>query len=788
MNHKTIANQTDSDSFFESVRVNTNMQANNRVRTAVRGLMLSTALGLVPLTAWAQNLIESINSVPLGSSTQLRVKLKTPLAATPPGFTINNPPRIAIDLAGVEGMAAQGAQEFSQGDVRSVNVVQAAGRSRLVLNLRRAVAYTTENDGSTLIINLAPASVAAVESKAVAATAAPVAMSSAPTALSTTPVAAVASNQPMSRATGRDMSVRDIDFRRGKEGEGRVVVDLADPQTAVDIRLQGNTVVVDFLRSRLPENLRRRLDVADFGTPVKTIRTTQQGDLVRMVIEPQGLWEHNAYQSDSQFILEVKPVAEDPNKLFQGTRIGYKGDKLSLNFQAVDVRALLQVIADFTNLNIVTSDSVAGSLTLRLKDVPWDQALDIIMKSKGLDMRKNGNVLMIAPREELATKEKLELEAKQQISEIEPLRSEMFQLNYQKAEALGKMLSDDKTKVLSKRGTAVVDARTNKLFVHDTASRLEEVRRLITQVDVPVRQVLIEARIVEADDRFSRNLGAKLGFNDLSSTIYSTVARNNPVTGVAESINVPVYGAGSRLVGSGYGSLSGNLSGVQDISSQNGTSISGTNRVGLGRTTAQDNALFVNMPANGIGGTNAGSFAISLFGSSLTKFINLELSALEADQRGKVISSPRIMVMDQDKGKIEQGTELPFQTATSSGATAVTFRKANLSLEVTPQITPEGGVILDVQINKDSVGQLTSAGFAIDTRAAKTKVLVENGGTVVIGGIYEQFERNRETKVPFLGDIPYLGRAFKSNSRTTDRTELLVFLTPRVVTDASLSR
>jgi type IV pilus assembly protein PilQ len=787
MNHKKISSKTVSDSHLESVRVNTNMSANNRIRTAVRGLTLSLALGLVPLTAWAQNLIESINSVPLGSSTQLRVKLKSPLAAAPPGFTINNPPRIAIDLAGVEGMAAQGAQEFSQGDVRSVNVVQAAGRSRLVLNLRRAVAYTTETDGSTLIINLAPASVASAETKAVGSTAAPVAMASAPTAMVTTPVAASA-NPQATRVASRDMSVRDIDFRRGKEGEGRVVVDLADPQTAVDIRLQGNTVVVDFLRSRLPENLRRRLDVADFGTPVKTIRTTQQGDLVRMIIEPQGLWEHNAYQSDSQFVLEVKPVVEDPNKLFQGTRIGYKGDKLSLNFQAVDVRALLQVIADFTNLNIVTSDSVAGSLTLRLKDVPWDQALDIIMKSKGLDMRKNGNVLMIAPREELATKEKLELEAKQQISEIEPLRSEVFQLNYQKAEALGKMLSDDKTKVLSKRGTAVVDARTNKLFVHDTSSRLEEVRRLITQVDVPVRQVLIEARIVEADDRFSRNLGAKLGFNDLSSTIYSTVARNNPVTGTAEAINVPVYGAGSRLVGSGYGSLSGNLSGVQDISSQNGTSLSGSNVRGLGRTTAQDNALFVNMPANGIGGTNAGSFAISLFGSSLTKFINLELSALEADQRGKVISSPRIMVMDQDKGKIEQGTELPFQTATSSGATAVTFRKANLSLEVTPQITPEGGVILDVQINKDSVGQLTSAGFAIDTRAAKTKVLVENGGTVVIGGIYEQFERNRETKVPFLGDIPYLGRAFKSNSRTTDRTELLVFLTPRVVTDASLSR
>ena len=753
-------------------------------RTAVlSSLVLVPAL--TPILAYAQNMIESINSVPLGATTQLRIKLKTALVAPPAGFSINNPPRVALDLNGVENQTGQTAQEFAQGDVRSVNIVQAAGRSRLVLNLRRPVQYTTENDGSTVVVTLSPTNAAVAQ----ISNTAPSAVVSAALAASTpaAPAAQVTAATPSAVAT-REMALRDIDFRRGKEGEGKVVVELSDPQIGVDIKQQGANIVVEFLRTRLPENLRRQLDVTDYGTPIKSIRTTQQGDLVRMVIQPQGLWEHNAYQSDNQFVIEVKPVREDPNKLFQGTRIGYRGDKLSLNFQAVEVRALLQVIADFTNLNIVTSDSVSGSLTLRLKDVPWDQALDIIMQSKGLDMRKNGNVLLIAPREELATKEKLELEARQQIADIEPLRAESFQLNYQKAEQLGKMLTDEKQRVLSKRGSAVIDARTNKLFVQDTGARLEEVRKLIAQTDIPIRQVLIEARIVEADDRFSRNLGAKLGFNDLSSTIYRTVSTTDVVTGQATALNVPVLGAGSRVLGRTYGSLSGNLSGVQDISGQNGSSLSGNNAIGLGRGTAQDNTNFVNLPAQGISGANPASLAISLFGSGLSKFINLEISALEADQRGKVVSSPRILTQDQTKGSIEQGTELPYQTATSSGATAVTFRKANLRLAVTPQITPDGGVILEVEVNRDSVGQLTSAGFAIDTRAVRTTVLVENGGTVVIGGIYEQFERNRETKVPVLGDVPYLGNLFKSKSRTTDRTELLIFLTPRVVTDATVAR
>lgn len=740
-----------------------------RLRLAMTALVATALmLWLLMPAARAQqaNTIESVTSALQGSTTFLRIAMKEPPSGPPVGFSVANPPRIALDFQNTDYKGAGNTVEMTQGDVRNVAVVQAQNRSRVVLNLKRAMTYTTEVDGNAIIVKLDPV------------------ISAASTGQQQPSAYNFAKGDPQA-----PHSLRDLDFRRGKEGEGRIVVELSDGKVGVDVRQQGQSIIVDFQKARLPENLRRRLDVADFATPVKSVRAFQQGENARLVIEPQGLWEHNAYQSDTQFVVEVKPIREDPNKLVQGTRKGYAGDRLSLNFQNVDVRALLQVIADFTNLNIVTSDSVAGSLTLRLKDVPWDQALDIILQSKGLDMRKNGNVILVAPREELATKEKLELEAKQQITEIEPLRSETFQLNYQKAENLGKLLSDSKNTVLSKRGSAMVDARTNKIFVQDIGSRLEEVRRLITQVDVAVRQVLIEARIVEADDRFSRNLGVKLGFNDISSTVYRTVQVTDPTTGLTSPVNVPVYGAGQRVLGNTYTALSGNLRGVGDLSSQAGTDIAnGTNAQGLGRLTALDNTNFVNLPAAAISGASPASFAISLFGSSLTRFLNLELSALEADQRGKVISSPRVLTADQSKATIEQGTELPFQQATASGATSITFRKASLKLEVVPQITPEGNVILDVQVNRDAVGQLTPSGFAIDTRAVKTQVLVENGGTVVIGGIYEQFERNRTNKVPLLGDLPFVGAAFRSQQRTNDRTELLVFLTPRVVADAALTR
>jgi type IV pilus assembly protein PilQ len=726
--------------------------------TRVAGWLTAACIGMAASQAVAQtNAIESVSSAQQGGNTVLRIQLKAPPANPPGSFSINNPPRVALDFNDTENKSGKTSIDLPQGDVRNVAIVQVGTRSRLVMNLKKPLAYTTSVEGNAVMVALSP--VAAGQ-----ASPAPGAYTFAQGDAKTT------------------HALRDVDFRRGKDGEGRVVVDLSDPGVGVDIRQQGQQIVVDFVKTKLPDNLRRQLDVGDFGTPVKMVRAMQQGENARLIIEPQGTWEHNAYQSDTQFVIEVKPVREDPNKL--AARQGYRGERLSLNFQNVDVRALLQVIADFTNLNIVTSDSVAGSLTLRLKDVPWDQALDIVLQSKGLDMRKNGNVILIAPREELATKEKLDLEARQQIAEIEPVRTEIFQLNYQKAEAITKLLTDDKQRVLSKRGSAVFDTRTNKLFVQDTPSRLEEVRKMIAQIDVSVRQVLIEARIVEADDRFSRNLGVRLGFNNIQSTYYRTASITDPVTGAPTPINVPVYGAGTKLINN-YGMVSGNLKGVADLSSQAGNDLEGLSAAGIGRMTALENTNFVNLPAAAISGFQPASFAISLFGSSLTKFLNLEISALEADQRGKVVSSPRVLTADQAKATIEQGTEIPYQRATSSGATSIEFRKATLRLDVTPQITPEGSVIMEVAVNRDAVGQLTPQGYAIDTRAVRTQVLVENGGTVVIGGIYEQFERNTVNKVPFLGDVPGLGVLFRSKGRTDNKDELLIFVTPKILREGA---
>jgi type IV pilus assembly protein PilQ len=469
-----------------------------------------------------------------------------------------------------------------------------------------------------------------------------------------------------------------------------------------------------------------------------------------MVITPRGAWEHSAYQTDNRFIVEVKRVVDDGNRLVQP---GFSGEKLSLNFQNVEVRAVLQVIADFTGLNVITSDTVGGSLTLRLKDVPWDQALDIILQSKGLDMRKTGNVVWIAPRDELATREKLALEARSQIADLEPLRTESMQVNYQKAADFQTLLSDPKQRILSKRGSAVVDVRTNTVFVQDTATRLEEVRKLLKQIDIPVRQVMIESRIVEANDTFSRNLGARLGFNDRT-------------------------GQGFR-VGSGQG-----------VNALAGGSLSSTGfTTGQIATTPQFNeSLFVNLPAQGLSGANPGVFSFLLFNDKSTKFLNLELSALQADGKGKIISSPRVITADKIEATIEQGTEIPYQQATSSGATSVSFRKATLSLKVKPQITPDDNVIMNLKVNKDSVGQNTLSGPSIDTKQVATEVLVENGGTVVIGGIYTQDERSTTTKVPVLGDLPYVGFLFKNNQRVDDRRELLIFISPKILKDGASLR
>lgn len=708
-------------------------------RTAMRLLRQGALVFLSAISGFAfaqENTIESITASQQGANVIVKVVLKNPLSKPPIGFSITSPARIALDFTGAANGLGKSAQDIGLGDVRNVNVVQAGDRSRLVFNLLRPLNYATAVDGNTVVVT--------IDGSGGLAT---------PVNAAGVPVAA----KPV--AQGKQ-ALRDIDFRRGVNSEGRIVVDLPSNQVAVDVRQQGQTVVVDFLKTSLPEVLRRRLDVSDFGTPVQTVTTTPQGENVRMVITPKGLWEHSAYQSDSQLVVEVRPIKEDPNKLVQGTQ-GYRGERLSLNFQNVEVRAVLQVIADFTGLNIITSDTVSGNLTLRLKDVPWDQALDIVLQAKGLDMRKNGSVIWIAPKDELLTKEKLELEQKAQIAELEPLRTETFQLNYQKAEAFKQILgvdgTDSKKSILSKRGSAVIDARTNQLFVTDIVSKLEEIRKLIQKVDIASKQVLIEARIVEADDTFSRNLGAKLGFSDMRA--------------------IRGGDAGYQVSGNNRLAVTGNYLGVGEQTGQVAVS-----------DQSYNNTQFVNLPAAGINGASATNVAISLFSAAANRFLNLELSALEADGKGKIISSPRVVTADQLKALIEQGEELPYQTATSSGATSIAFRKASLKLEVTPQITPDGNIILDVDVNKDSVGRQTQSGFAINTKHVRTQVLVENGGTVVLGGIFQQTERQDATKVPVLGDVPVLGHLFKSTARTNDKTELLIFITPKIVADRVMTR
>ncbi|TAK77451.1 MAG: type IV pilus secretin PilQ [Aquabacterium sp.] len=728
----------------------------------LRPVLASFVLAATAPAAFADNAVQAINSSQQSGVQVVRIEFAEPLKEIPTGFVVQTPPRIAIDLPATTNAIGRNVVEVNQGNLRSVNLAQAGERTRLVFNLRQPSNYQAKLDGKSLLLIVESAG--GTEAAAAAAT-----------------TAAAKPAADAKKADGKDtktahfsdslnkslMDLRAIDFRRGQDGSGRVVVDLPSNQIGVDIRQQGQSLVVEFQRTTLPENLRRRFDVTDFGTPVQTMTATQVGDKVRLSVDPRGAWEHSAYQSDNQFVLEVRPQKVDPNKLTQGP--GYSGEKLSLNFQNIEVRALLQVIADFTDFNVVTSDTVTGTVTLRLKDVPWDQALDIIMQAKGLGVRKTGNVLWIAPKDEINTKEKNDLEAKAQIAALEPLRTQSFQLNYAKAEAVAKGLTGQQgsggggggtaSRILSGRGSVIFETRTNQLFVSDIPSKLEEIQQLISKIDIPVRQVLIEARIVEADDTFGKSLGARLGFADLNGLRNGTANAG--------------YG-----IGSGRIAFTGSYLGLGEQSTQ--AEITSESYV--------PNTYFVNLPASGQNGYNAASFAVSLFSAGSNKFLNLELSALEADGRGRIVSSPRVITADQVKALIEQGTELPYQTATSSGATAIQFRKANLKLEVTPQITPEGSIILDVDVNKDSVGQETTAGFAIDTKHVATQVLVENGGTVVIGGIFVQDELEQEQRVPYLADIPLVGNLFKNKTRRNNRSELLVFLTPKMVTERAALR
>ncbi|HTP45909.1 MAG TPA: type IV pilus secretin PilQ [Casimicrobiaceae bacterium] len=724
---------------------------------AATALIALAALAANPAAGQGANSIDAL-SVSKASSGRTIVKftLKTPLANPPAGFTITDPPRIALDFPDTANGLGRSTQEVGDPSLRSVNVVQAGGRTRVVFNLNKPQSYETQVEGNVVYVTLTEQGSAATQG----------------------PVVSRFAEAKPGEVTH---ALRDVDFRRGRNGEARIIVDLSDNSTGIDIRQQGRVLVVDFLRTMVPRNLERRLDVGDFATPVATIETFAQRGDARMVIEPRGLWEYSAYQTDNRFILEVKPIQEDPNRLTQGTRQGYKGEKLSLNFQNVEVRAVLQVIADFTGLNIITSDTVTGSLTLRLKDIPWDQALDIIMQTKGLDMRKNGNVVLIAPREELAVKEKQQLEARQQISELEPLVTETFQLNYLKASDFANMLSSNRQQayglgagqtattggqgsIISKRGVAIVDPRTNILIVSDTPARLEEVRKLIRQLDVPVRQVTIESRIVIADDKFSRQLGVRLG-------VQTGFTLNNRYAG----------GVGGSLATQPVVNCTGTTC-TRDTRTQTPFELAS----GIATAGYSDSPqLNVNLPVAGA----AGQLALTLINLGSGNLINLELSALEADSRGKVVSGPRVVTQDNQKAHIEQGTEIPYIIqGTNNTVPTVQFKKAVLALDVTPQILPDNRIVMTVEVRKDTVGQTIviqgSQYPAIDTRNVTTQIAVNNGDTAVIGGIYEETNNNDITKVPLLGDIPILGYLFKQTNKTTDKTELLIFLTPRIVKES----
>ena len=650
----------------------------------------------------------SFSTLP-GDRVQIVLDLSGPVDK-PLSFAIDEPARVALDFPGVSLNLPRKTENIGVGMARSVTAVEAGGRSRVVLSLVKLVPYSIDVSGNQVVLTLD--STGSTTSQAVAKSAAGI--------------------------TG---SIESIDFRRGETGEGRIMVTLSDPAIVVNTFEQGDDIIVEFIGVDLPERLSRRLDVVDFATPVKIVDTKQEGGNVRMIIEASGVFDHLAYQSEDLFTLDVKALTLDEQEKAKKDKFTYTGERLSLNFQNIEVRAVLQLIADFTGLNMVASDTVSGSLTLRLKNVPWDQALDIILKTKGLAMRQTGNVILIAPTEEIAAREKLELEAHRQIEELAPLRSEFIQVNYAKAAVLATLLKAEENSLMTERGRVSVDERTNTLLIRDTGDAINSIRELVATLDIPVRQVLIESRIVIADDSFNRDLGVRFGVS---------YAWTN----------------GNRQAGIG-GALPGDTNFGSAIGPGNSFS------------TAGNQDLLVDLPIG-----NPAS-AIKFAVVSIPDFIlQLELQALQLEGRGEVISNPRVVTANQKEATIEQGTEIPFQEASSSGATSTSFKKAVLSLKVTPQITPDDRVIMDLAVNQDTVGQEFSGIPSVDTRSVVTQVLVDNGDTVVLGGIYEQTKREDIEKVPFFGDLPYLSWLFKTTSVRDDKRELIIFVTPRILKDA----
>jgi type IV pilus assembly protein PilQ len=719
--------------------------------------IMGVVLGLVLLIAGShRSFAETTSITRAGAGTSPAVNLERASFSSLPGnkvqilltlsgnsprpltFTTDNPARLVMDLPGVSNQLPSNTQNIGVGMARTLSAVQAQGRTRVVVNLVQLVPYETRVAGNSIYITLegsrgAPARMA---------------------------------REARVREVGRETAggghvINNIDFRRSPGGSGQVIVTFSEAPPTLDVREEGGKIVVDFPNTRLPERLERRLDVVDFATPVDDVDAVMRAQGVRMTISAHGDYEHFAYQTDKTFTLEVRPLTREQ---VEAAKKKYTGEKLSLNFQDIEVRAVLQLLADFTGLNIVTSDSVTGSITLRLKDVPWDQALDIVLQTKGLGKRQQGNVIWVAPLGEIAAREKQELQALKEREQLAPLRSEFIQVNYAKASDLANLLKAKENSLLSERGAVTVDERTNTLLVQDTSDKLAEIRGLVARLDVPVRQVMIDSRVVIANKNFARDLGVRFGVTDVR-------ARDN------------------RVIATG-GSLEGTNGIINTLPNNAVTNIRNTGQPFPVDLPALGDRLNVNLPAAPAAGV-AGKIALSIL--SANNLLDLELSALQAEGKGEVLSNPRVITSDQQEAVIKQGREIPYQQATASGATSVSFKEVTLTLRVVPHITPDDRVRMDLTVTKDDVGAnvnvISSNGQigsipSIDKREVKTQVLVNNGDTVVLGGVFEQTRNNNRTKIPFLGDIPLLGDLFKQTHVDDTKTELLLFVTPKIIKES----
>ncbi len=724
MKHSLV--RTASEQFGRKDRAKSNLP-----RLAIWIWLIALAFG-VPTAMAAGNVLQDINVASLpGNVVVVTLTAQDPVSL-PNSFTTESPARIAIDLPNMQSALAKKSQAVGLGMVRSITTVEAGDKTRVVINLADAVTHDIKAEGNQVVvrINAGSAQVAAAQ----------------PTS------SAVGSASASTLAPSGGKGVENIDFRRGKDGEGRVLITLSDPSVVADMREEGGKILLDFIDATLPEKFMRKFDVADFATPVQQFEVTSKDGNVHVEITPAGNFEHLAYQANNLFAVELRPLSQAEKEQLQKERMVYTGERLSLNFQEIEVRAVLQLLADFTNLNLVTSDSVTGTITLRLQNVPWDQALDIILKAKGLSMRKNNNVVMIAPTEEIAAREKLELESQKQIEELAPLRSEYIQINYAKAADIAALLKSEGNQLLTpERGNVTVDERTNTLLVRDTMAKLEDISRMVKKLDIPVRQVLIESRVVIASDDFAKDIGVRFGFN-----------RSYNHRGTETMI---------------AGGMTGNVAETWDA----GDFMGGTGNVGIWDADDDTRNLMVNLPQT-LSSDRGG--AINLFLGRIGSFLlQLELSAMQQEGKGEVISSPRVVTSDRNKATIKAGVEIPYQEASSSGATTVTFKEAVLQLDVTPQITPDDRVIMDLKINKDNpdFSRAVLGVPPVDTRKIETSVLVDNGETVVLGGVFERTKTKSSERIPFFGDLPYVGFLFKQQAEKDENSELLIFVTPKIL-------